>query len=172
MEEMLETWFISDTHLGHKNIIKYCSRPFNNLYEMDNVLIENWNNDIKSEDTIRHLGDVSFNPSRYINRLNGKITLIYGNHDKRRFNSLYHVVKQMHEMEIGRFKCLLLHHPIDENNRFYEERKLLLDRYDYIICGHVHEKWKVKGKNVNVGVDVWNMKPIHIDELANFLETI
>lgn len=36
-------WFVSDLHLAHKNIIKYCSRPFDNVNQMNEILIQNWN---------------------------------------------------------------------------------------------------------------------------------
>ena len=172
---MSDIWFTSDTHFSHTNIIKYCNRPFYSAKEMDATLITNWNCLVKPNDIVYHLGDVSFNPERVVDKLNGKIILIYGNHDKRRFNDLYHEVRQTHEMEIGDFKCLLTHVPLIDDG-FYKKSVLpslsLLKDYDFIICGHVHEKWKVNGKNVNVGMDVWDMKPIHIDELAKFLTEI
>ena len=44
--------FTSDLHLGHNNIIKLCNRPFNNLEEMDEALITNWNKKVKNGDTV------------------------------------------------------------------------------------------------------------------------
>lgn len=69
-------YFISDTHFNHKNIIKYCNRPFKDVEEMNKVLIENWNNTITDFNTIFHLGDVALtNESEMkeiISKLKGK----------------------------------------------------------------------------------------------------
>lgn len=82
---MTKEWLISDTHFGHKNIIKYSNRPFANTEEMDKKLIENWNNTVSKQDTIYHLGDVSFankeKTIQIIDQLNGRKILIMGNHD-------------------------------------------------------------------------------------------
>jgi len=45
-------WFISDTHFGHANIIKYCSRPFRTAGEMDKVILDNINAVVKPDDTL------------------------------------------------------------------------------------------------------------------------
>lgn len=79
-------WFTSDTHYGHGRVIDHCKRPFSNSIEMDDWLVRNWNNHVKTDDIVFHLGDVSFlNPKDlpdFLNRLNGKIYLVLGNHDK------------------------------------------------------------------------------------------
>lgn len=51
-----KTFFISDTHWSHSNIIYYCSRPFRDKYEMDEVLINNWNEVVPEDGVVFHLG--------------------------------------------------------------------------------------------------------------------
>ena len=79
-------WFVSDTHFGHKNILKYTKRPFSSVEEMDEILIANWNNRVKEEDEVYHLGDVALcSPNKLrkiLDRLKGKIYLIRGNQDR------------------------------------------------------------------------------------------
>lgn len=73
----------SDTHFGHTNIIRYCSRPFANSTDMDEWLINRWNSRVTTDDVVYHLGDFVFGkPERILSRLNGKIYLVPGNHDK------------------------------------------------------------------------------------------
>lgn len=80
-------YVISDHHWGHKNIIKFSNRPFDNLHHMENYMIDAWNSVVTDDDEVWHLGDISFklNAKYLVNildRLNGKIHLIRGNHDK------------------------------------------------------------------------------------------
>jgi calcineurin-like phosphoesterase family protein len=49
------------------------------------------------------------------------------------------------------------------------------DFVDLVLCGHIHEKWKFSKTEdgtpiVNVGCDVWNFRPIKIDEILNELQ--
>ena len=82
---MNKTWFIADLHFGHKNIINLENRPFENVGEMDNILIFKWNSAVKKDDKVFILGDYSFydknKTSEITNKLNGNKTLIKGNHD-------------------------------------------------------------------------------------------
>lgn len=86
-------FFTSDTHFGHKNIIKYCKRPFTSVEEMNEKLIENWNSVIGPDDIVFHLGDFAFGGSTLwndvLNRLNGKIYLVIGNHDEHNLKDSY-----------------------------------------------------------------------------------
>jgi len=76
-------FFTADTHFGHANIIKYCNRPFRNVFEMDDVLIDNWNSKVGVNDIVYHLGDFCMgNEKKYLEALHGKIIFIEGSHDK------------------------------------------------------------------------------------------
>ena len=63
-------FFTSDLHLGHKNIIKYCNRPFSSLEEMNRIIIRRWNERVKVEDIVFVIGDFCFRNSS-INRGEG-----------------------------------------------------------------------------------------------------
>lgn len=73
-------YFIPDTHFCHSNIIKYCDRPFKDVKEMNETIINNWNNIVTNEDIVYHLGDFCLSTDDEIknifNRLNGTIILI------------------------------------------------------------------------------------------------
>lgn len=85
--EVQNIFFTSDTHFWHSNIIKYCKRPFSSVEEMNDVIINNWNSIVKKNDIVFHLGDFGFCDSKkfsdIIKKLNGKIYLITGNHDRK-----------------------------------------------------------------------------------------
>ena len=77
-------YFTADTHFGHENVIRFCSRPFSCAAEMDEALIANWNSRVKGNDTVYILGDMFFrsvNFEEILKRLKGKKRLIVGNHD-------------------------------------------------------------------------------------------
>ena len=80
-----QTFFTSDTHFNHANIIRFCNRPFKDVEQMNEVMIANWNNVIGKDDTVFHLGDFCLGGAaewtKILDRLNGKIYLIMGNHD-------------------------------------------------------------------------------------------
>lgn len=79
-------YFTADLHLGHKNIIEYSNRPFHSTQEMDDCLINNWNNTINDSDEIYILGDLTFYMPKkavdLVHHLKGRKHLIAGNHDK------------------------------------------------------------------------------------------
>lgn len=78
-------YFTSDTHFNHDNIIRFCDRPFKSVQEMDEELIRRWNSVVGPDDIVFHLGDFAWGGSQVWNsvldRLNGHIYLVLGNHD-------------------------------------------------------------------------------------------
>lgn len=96
---MSKKFIIADNHFGHKGIIKHCHRPFvNNAYPetdkrhwdsdaMDEFMINEWNSVVGHNDLVYHLGDIAYHCKaskleKIRARLNGKIQLVPGNHDK------------------------------------------------------------------------------------------
>ena len=79
-------WFSADFHLSHKNIIKYCNRPFDSIEEMNEVIVQNFNEVVHPGDTIILAGDLclSHRPAtaqKWLKRLNGQKIVLRGNHD-------------------------------------------------------------------------------------------
>ena len=83
---MGEVFFTADTHFGHRNIIAYANRPFASVEEMDEVLIERWNERVRPHDVVYHLGDFSLTrgprTGEILGRLHGEIHIVWGNHDR------------------------------------------------------------------------------------------
>lgn len=82
----MTTYFISDTHFGHKNILTFDRRPWETVEEMDDCLIANWCRVVRADDVVYHLGDVAMwgnqtSPLGYLHQLTGQIRIVPGNHD-------------------------------------------------------------------------------------------
>jgi calcineurin-like phosphoesterase family protein len=166
-------YFTSDYHLGHANIIRYCGRPYKDLEEMDNSIINNHNSRVCEGDIVYHIGDFCFRNSPggkkgegvtdragdYHKKLNGRIIHILGNHDRN--NSVQDKIK-VAVIHYGGKEILLKHKPPQHKGE-------IPDYCDLVLCGHIHEKWDIKWLDdvplINVGVDVWNFKPATIDEI-------
>lgn len=113
-------FFTSDTHFSHKNIIKYCKRPFKTIEENDEELIRRWNEKVPEDGIVFHLGDVGFGHPQVINdilkQLHGKIYLVIGNHDWRRVTTQhawrFEDMTQQINMKIGKRHIILNHYPM------------------------------------------------------------
>lgn len=167
-EEAKHLFFTSDTHFDHKNIIKYCSRPWSTVEEMNQSIIDNWNSVVTPEDTVFHLGDVSFggntNLINYVSQLNGHIILIKGNHDRKLqqtiCDKLFDYTCQQLRLNIEEYTVILNHYP------------LLCFAEDVQLFGHIHSGPHSTSIDVNrfnncgydnqydVGVDNNNFTPI------------
>jgi len=164
-------YFTADLHFGHKNIIKFCNRPFDSVEDMDNMLIKNWNDVVQYEDEIYIVGDFTMENGRairYLPRLNGKKYIITGNHDKflhdtEEFHTYFEWIKEYEVISRQGFKWVLFHYPIAEWSGFYKGAIHL--------HGHVHNReiaysWgSAKVRAFNVGVDVNGYKPVSINEI-------
>ena len=154
----MKYYFTADFHINHANIIRFCKRPFKDIGEMKEKIISNWNNLVKQEDIVFHIGDFAMNNTNkeeIISRLNGQVILIKGNHDR---GDLFKIQDLM--FMLGDEQLHLVHIP--------EEAQA-----DYNLVGHTHEKWKTKkiGDHfcINVGVDVNNFTPVSEEEIKQII---
>lgn len=157
-------YITSDLHVFHKNILKFNpdTRPFNDTTEMREYLVKHWNDTVNPEDTIYHLGDISFGSpektTEFLCRLNGNKIFIKGNHDTpqivkvlRSFGSVYDYKEIKHNGE----HIVLMHYPIHHWNRQHHG--------SLHFFGHCHGSFKGIGKSIDVGYDAHG-RILSIDE--------
>jgi len=171
-------YFTADLHFHHSNIINLNGRPFSNIEQMNNQLIQNWNSCVTENDEIYILGDFLFkgtgtDANNIINRLNGKKYLIKGNHDKdyledNAFNKENFVwIKDYYVLNYNKIKIVLFHYPIFEWDGYFGD--------SIHLYGHIHncsknkeqeKRIKLLGKRaINVGVDVNDYYPVSIEKV-------
>ena len=152
-------YFTSDMHFGHRNIINLCQRPFSSAEEMDNCMIQNWNNTIKNNDEVYILGDIAWGDTDdYLKQLNGKKYLVKGNHDKIQSSEYLRWIKDYHEFKYNGVRIILCHYPIEEWNGYF--------RGSVHLHGHQHNHIPVTAdRRIDVGVDAWNFCPVSIERL-------
>ena len=137
-------YFISDLHLGHKNVLKFDNRPFINIEEHDKTIIDNWNSKVNDKDDVYVLGDISWhnatNTIEIFKQLKGHIHLVQGNHDNRilKNKELYNLfveVVDYKELKIdNEVSVVLCHYPMPCFKNHY---------YDWVhLYGHVHNSFE------------------------------
>ncbi len=158
----MSTFFTSDSHFGHKNIIQLCNRPFSDSSEMDQAMIESWNSVVGPRDVVYHLGDFSMLPpdkiSEILKKLNGVKRLIIGNHDKDpRVIPEWASKRLMAEVSVDGHKLFLCHYPMREWPGMW---KGVIHLY-----GHVHGNLMPAPGSMDVGADIWGGKPVSLADL-------
>lgn len=113
----MDTWFVADTHFGHRNIITYCDRPWHDTDEMDEALVQNWNSHVKNGDKVWCLGDMAFHNYERIGQLHGSLHLVPGNHDHERMSKIKPFVTEVHEevvyLKLDKlYRFVLCHYPL------------------------------------------------------------
>lgn len=167
---MKDIWFTSDWHLGHRNIIKFCNRPFTDAHEMNEAIIENHNSLVHPGDHVYHHGDMFWKMgydkvSYLMSRFNGLFHVIKGNHDNHRVlrrlqeDGLIESIQDVIGKEVNGTYIWMSHYPHRSWNRAYHGS---LHTY-----GHIHTKHNrcEHHNSIDVGVDGWGYKPVHFDEM-------
>jgi calcineurin-like phosphoesterase family protein len=159
----LTIFITSDTHFDHENIIRLCERPFASKEEMNETLIERWNERIKPRDEVWHLGDFAYKGEhqKFFDRLNGRKHLILGNHDDAHdVSNGWETVGEYRYLRHEGERFVLFHYPILEWDGFYKGAIHL--------HGHQHNRdsaWR-DDRRIDVGVDASNFYPWAIEELS------
>lgn len=160
---IMETFFTSDTHFYHKNIIELCKRPYRDIEQMHEEMVNSWNSVVSPSDTVYHLGDVAFSRELGIlHRLNGFKHLIYGNHDEMSISSLapYFIdIQRYKELKLGNQKLVLFHFPIEDwNGKMHGTIHL---------HGHSHGRAVEAPNRMDVGWDAkWTQyRPVNLQDI-------
>jgi len=177
-----KTFFTADHHFKHTNIIRYCNRRYKDINDMGEALICYWNAKVGKYDTVYYLGDFVFGGHKdaqaYLERLNGVIYFIRGNHDKwikpvtdgyrTKNNCLVEflpgqIVELAFSAEGGRpeTKLVLCHYPLREWPGYYQGA--------WHLHGHTHGTLMPQPGTLDVGVDCFE-GPVELDELSKLIE--
>ena len=160
---MSKTFVIADTHFGDDNIRKFENRPFDTVIQMTRGLIERWNETVSENDTVYVLGDFCVESEIKTvlaeNKLNGKIILIVGNHDKG------------FEDEYRKYGVEVIEHPIILDGFWIlsHEPMYVSEQTPYAnVFGHVHNNpmYKtVSSRSYCVSVERIVYRPIEFSEV-------
>lgn len=170
--------YISDLHFGHKNVIGFDHRPFADVEEMDNVIIELWNGRVQPDDHVYIVGDFCHrnekSASWYLQKLRGHKHLIIGNHDNKMMkdeNNMKYFepvdkmlfVDDLYEGE--KVAITLCHFPMAEWHRYYHGQ--------WHIYGHIHNRreetyeiMRKKDHALNAAACINNYTPCSFRELV------
>jgi calcineurin-like phosphoesterase family protein len=160
-------FFTSDTHFNHHNIIKYENRPFSNVEEMNEALINNWNEVVSKKDIIFILGDFIFKHMSFnelCSKLNGKKFFVRGNHDYAKEANGWPDIIELNLK--GEAFLVLTHYPMLSWNRSFHG--------SWNLFGHTHSKYIYDNSRLalNVGTDCHNFRPISYLEVKKKILTI
>jgi calcineurin-like phosphoesterase family protein len=161
-------YYTSDTHFQHENVIRLCDRPFANLEEMHEAIIQRWNERVRPCDDVWHQGDFALGQQQNIPdlvaRLNGRVHLCFGNHDNRKKivkMGCFASVQDVAVVKDGEDRVFLSH---------YAHRVWDRSHYGvYHLFGHSHGGLPPQGRSLDVGVDSWDFRPVTLVEVKERL---
>ena len=166
----------SDTHFNHNNLIGMCPESrghFSNVEEMNETIIQNWNEIVPLDGIVYHLGDLCMGKAEDIpnilERLNGHIILIRGNHDYGKRRKIYEEcgveIKDIDYISYNGMYFVLSHIPI--GNEEYMEMLVGPNGEIWNLHGHTHQYtcFSAVPHTFHVGLDSNKMRPISLEEV-------
>ena len=172
---MNDLWFTADTHFHHDAVIGFCSRPFADVEEMNQALIDRWNECVGRGDLVYHLGDFAFGtPAQaveVVRQLNGQKFLVMGNHDRNRvpvlralephFVWMRDLTRVKPRLGLSKKYIVLCHYAMRTWN--------LKQHGSWQLFGHSHGMLQTTNLSLDVGVDSWSYAPVGLTEIAGVL---
>jgi calcineurin-like phosphoesterase family protein len=154
-------FFTSDTHFGHGGALGLFRRPFGSVAAMDAALVRAWNETVGGGDEVWHLGDFAIRQSgartaELLGMLQGRKRLVRGNNDSDETASLPGWLEVIVEkaLVLDGVRLVLTHHPLAK-----------LPEGTINLHGHSHGKRRQRPGWIDVGVDVWNFRPVAWERL-------
>lgn len=174
-------YITSDTHFGHNKEFVFKERGFNSVEEMNAAIIKNWNSVVQPDDVVYHLGDVMLGDNNIgiecLKQLNGKIHLLFGNHDTSTRQKLYAECPNViidgfaTAIKFRGYNFYLSHYPTMVTNG--DEGAPLKTRV-INLCGHSHIKNRFKdmdkGLIYHVEIDCHNNTPVSLDTIIEDIQ--
>lgn len=154
---MSRTFFASDLHLGHRNIVNYTRTEYETIQQHDADLVQRWNATVTNDDAVWVLGDVCFGKAAFENlaKLKGRKKLVMGNHDAYPISAYQpYFTKIFGAAEVAGY--VLTHIPVHES-QFY--------RYKGNIHGHLHSRVLGDDRYFNCSMEQIGMRPILLEHL-------
>ncbi len=178
---MGKTWYTSDLHFGHDKDFIWAPRGFKSVIEMNETIIENFNQVVSWDDELWILGDcfLKITPEQginYLSRLPGKKYIIGGNHDtNERIKAISDCADESImwsgfavRQKIGKFSFMLTHYPTLTANFDDGKKHPVIN-----LSGHTHskDKWQFWPQMIyNVALDAHDNKPVSIDEIIEDIQ--
>lgn len=169
---MSKIFFTSDHHFCHTNIIKFCDRPFEDVEQMNEVMIQRWNEKIQAGDEVYHLGDFGLKDpdkvGRILDRLNGKKYLIAGNHEwaAQKHPKKFKWIKDYYELKVKDTDCA---NGVQRIILFHYSMRVWRGEYrgNWQLYGHSHGNLADEQERLafDVGVDSHDFYPLSYDEV-------
>lgn len=161
------TFFTADTHFGHLGIIKRCYRPFDTVEDMDETMISRWNEVVEERDTVYHLGDFGWKKKHselIVPKLNGRIILVRGTHDKNLPQYLFIENYLLRYIRMEGEKITLCHYPMRSWPHSHHG--------SWQLHGHSHGRCApLEGRcQLEVGVDVHDFYPISFEQVREMMK--
>jgi calcineurin-like phosphoesterase family protein len=163
-------FFTSDHHFGHGGARGLFRRPFASTAEMDAAMVAHWNEIVRPDDEVWHLGDFAVRQpaarvAELLAALTGEKHLIAGNNDGAATTGApgWASVRAYAELEVDGARLVLCHYPLRSWHR--------MARGALDLHGHSHGRLAPLPRQVDVGVDLWDFRPITLAEIRAHLRT-